>query len=372
MPSETKAPSTTGYMWDERLMWHNTGMAGGVLEAGGWIQPYGHNEHPDAKRRCHNLLDACGLLGRLTLVPSREASFEELRLVHDADYLHRIEALSRGHGGDAGLFTPVGRDSYPIAARAVGGLLNAVDMVVSGQIRNAYALVRPPGHHAVADRGIGGCIFANVAIAAAHARASHGLDRIAVVDFDAHHGNGTQESFYDDPHVLAISIHQERWYTLLGDPDERGEGAGLGATINIPLPGGSGRGAYEAAFDEIVLPALGVYRPQLILVASGFDAGAFDHTSSLILGSDGFRAIAARLVSAADALCGGRIIFSHEGGYNPWATPFSFLAVMEALSGLESGVEDPFLPFVVDSPDQQLQPHQAAAVRRARDAVLLR
>ena len=367
----TKLPAErvrTGYMWDERLMWHDTGRAGGLLESGGWIEPYEHNEHPDAKRRIHNLFTACELTDRLTPVPSRVATKAELGLIHSDTYLDSIERGSKGRGGEAGPFTVFGRGSFEIAARAVGGLLNAVDMVLDGELENAYALLRPPGHHAGRDVGLGGCIFANVAIAAAYATQVRGLKHVAVVDFDAHHGNGTQEAFYSDPSVLTISVHQRNWYTLKGNVDETGEGPGAGFAINVPLPSGSGKGAYLAAFDQVILPALRRCQPELILCAAGFDAGAFDPTSSMILGSDAFREIVDRLIHVSRDVCDGRFVMSHEGGYSPWATPFSVLSAIEALSGVKTEIEDPYLTFIKDSPDQELLPHQAEAIAQAVQA----
>ena len=348
----------TGFVWDEWFLFHNTGLATGSLPSGGWKEPYEHLENPDAKRRSFSLISVSGLLDRLVRIPSRQASFEELRYVHTEDYLRRIEAGSREHGGEAGINTEYGNGSCEVAARAVGSVMNCVDAVLDGEVRRAYALVRPPGHHAGADQGVGSCVFANVALGVTHALRARGLSRVAVVDMDVHHGNGTQEIFYEDPRVLTISIHQRGWYGLAGEVDERGAGAGVGSAVNVPLPSGSGRGAYLAAFAHVVVPALRRFEPELIVVSAGFDASAFDPTSSMILGSDAFRELVAVLVEAAEELCDGRIVLSHEGGYSPSATPFSVLAAVEELSGVSTGVEDPFLWFIRDSPDQQLLPHQ--------------
>src|SRR5262249_56782582 len=169
------------------------------------------------------------------------------------EYVERVKRLSDAGWGDAGEFAPVGPSSFEIAALAVGGCLVAVDAVLEGAVDNAYALVRPPGHHALPDKGMGGCLFGNTALAASHARDVHGVSRLAVVDLDAHHGNGTQVAFYDDPDVLTISLHQADCF-----PPESGrvDETGVGTNVNLPLPPGSGTGAYAAAFERVVVPAL--------------------------------------------------------------------------------------------------------------------
>ena len=281
----------TGLVWDERFMWHWQTGASGLVMAGGWVEPHAPNEHPDAKRRAKNLLDACGITEQLVPIKARPATDEELCYFHTADHVARVRELSEGSGGLAGPFTPFGVGGYEIAARSAGALIEAVDHVIDGRVDNAYALLRPPGHHARPSEGLGGCVFGNAAIAAHHARKVRKLSKVAIVDFDVHHGNGAQEGFYDDPSVLTISIHQRGWYTLLGEVEERGEGAGDGYNINIPLPAGSGDGAYVAAFEEIVIPALRRFGPDLILVAAGYDAGAFDLTGGMIVSSDGLKPI---------------------------------------------------------------------------------
>ena len=229
----------------------------------------------------------------------------------------------------------------------------AVDAVIEGRARNAYALVRPPGHHALPDRGLGGCIFGNVALAALHARAAHGVERVAVVDWDAHHGNGTQAAFAADERVLTISLHQaDSFPPGSGRIDEPAV-----ANVNVPLPPGSGVGAYAAAFDRIVIPALESHRPELLLVACGFDACAWDAHARLMLHSGSYRDLTRRLLGITE-----RAVFIHEGGYAPAYAPFCALAVLEELSGVDTGVEDPFLPIFEGYAYQELQPHQAAVL----------
>ena len=357
---------TSGFVWHEQYMWHDTGNAAGVFPPGGPIQPYEHAENPETKRRFRNLLEVSGLMDKLTPIRPRPATDEELRRVHTADYLAKLAEMSADSGGDAGMLTPFGRDGFEIARLSAGGVIAAVDAVLSGEVANVYALVRPPGHHALADFGMGFCLLCNGAIAGRHALDVRGLKKIAYVDWDVHHGNGTQAAFWEDPSALTISIHQDRCFPPdSGYLTDIGEGEGQGFNINIPLPPGSGAGAYDATFDRVVVPALEAYEPELIIVPSGFDAGGWDPLGRMMMHSDGYRSITRKLMAAADKLCGGRLVLCHEGGYNGSTVPFFGLAVMETLSGEQSGVEDPFMPLLGGLGQQELQPHQNEAIRGA-------
>jgi acetoin utilization deacetylase AcuC-like enzyme len=359
---------TTGFVWDERYMWHDTGSAAAFLPAGGPIQPDTHAENPAPKRRLRNLLDVSGVLDTLTTIEPRHATPEELLRFHTADYVDEIAEQSAESGGDAGDLTPFGPDSYDIARLAAGGVIEATDAVVDGTVSNAYALVRPPGHHAEADLGRGFCIFGNVALAAKHALAERDVDRIAVVDFDVHHGNGTQKAFWDDPRVLPVSLHQDNFYPPgEGAVDEVGEGDGRGYTLNVPLPPGSGVGAYEAAFERVVLPALDAFEPELIYLAAGVDSGAIDPLGRMMLHSEGYRTLTRHLLDAADEHCDGRLVAAHEGGYSSAYAPFSGLAIVEELRGERSDVEDPFMPVFSELGYQALQPHQEAVIDDAAE-----
>ena len=356
----------TGFVCHELYMWHNTGNYAGIMPYGNPVQPYEHAENPETKRRFRNLVEVSGLLKQLTVIEPRLATEAEILRFHTREHLERVRSLSAGIGGDAGPFTPMGHGSYDIAMLSAGGVLAALEAIMAGQVSNAYALVRPPGHHAVADMGMGFCIFGNAAIAGFHALEHYGLDRIAFVDWDVHHGNGTQSAFWSDPRALTISVHQDNCFPPdSGHVHERGEGAGEGFCINVPLPPGSGTGAYEAAWDRIVLPALRAYRPQLIILPSGFDAGAYDPLGRMQMHSGGYRALTQRMVAVADELCGGRLLLSHEGGYHAPTAPFYGLAVLEELRGIRSGVEDPFEPIMAGLGGQDLQAHQSAAIERA-------
>lgn len=356
----------TGFVCHELYMWHNTGNYAGPMPYGNPVQPDIHAENPETKRRFRNLLEVAGLTPQLHNIAPRKATEEEILRFHTREHLERVKTLSAGIGGDAGVFTPIGRGSYEIALLSTGGVLAALEAVLNGDVDNAYALVRPPGHHAVAGEGMGFCTFGNAALAGFHAMEKFGLERIAFVDWDVHHGNGTQSAFYGDSRALTISIHQDNCFPPdSGYRHEHGEGAGEGFNLNIPLPPGSGVGAYEAAYERVVLPALYKYKPQLIIVPSGFDAGAYDPLGRMQMHSEGYRQLTRKLMRAADDLCDGKLLFTHEGGYNTWTVPFFGLAVMEELSGIKTDTDDPFLPMAAALGGQDLQPHQELEIAAA-------
>ncbi|WP_244928081.1 class II histone deacetylase [Nocardioides sp. W7] len=361
------ASRRTGWVFDERYLWHDTGTGAGPLPASlsPWIEPMDHVESPPSKRRLLNLLTVSGLLEQLHQVRPRPATEAQVEAVHTPELRRRIQAAAASGRGDAGDgASPFGAASYDIALLAAGGVVAAVDAVLDGEVDNAYALVRPPGHHASAETGWGFCLFNNVAIAARHAR-SRGLARVAILDWDVHHGSGTESIFAADPSVLTISLHQDGAYpTGSGPVSYVGEGAGLGANLNVPLPPGSGSGAYEHAMTEVVRPALARFRPDLLLVASGLDGNGGDPMARQLLSSEGFRMLARHARQVAEELCGGRLVLAHEGGYNPWIVPFCGLAIVEELSGVRTPVVDPYLA-ALEGYGQGLLPHQAAAVARA-------
>lgn len=349
-------------------MWHNTGNYAGPMPYGNPVQPDTHAENPETKRRFRNLLEVAGLTPQLHAIAPRAATREEILRFHTPAHLDKLQQLSAAHGGDAGPFTPMGTGSYEIALLAAGGVLAALEAIMAGAVANAYALVRPPGHHALADMGMGFCLLGNAAIAGFHALEHFGLERIAFVDWDVHHGNGTQSAFYGDPRALTISVHQDNCFPPdSGYRHETGSGAGEGFNINVPLPPGSGVGAYDAAFERVVLPALDKFKPQLIVVPSGFDAGAYDPLGRMQVHSDGYRELTRKLMTAADQHCEGRLLLCHEGGYNTWTVPFYGLAVMEQLSGINTGTVDPFLAMAAALGGQELQPHQDAAITAAEE-----
>ncbi len=360
---------STGWNFHELYLWHDTGNAASIFPAGLTIEPGEHAENAATKRRFRNLLEVSGLIDRLTFCPSAALDEDDLALFHDRDYIARIKALSKDRGGDASHLTPFGPGSFEIARLAVGGTYALLDAVLTGRVANGYALVRPPGHHAERDLGLGFCLFGNVPIAILKARKTHALGRVAIVDWDVHHGNGTQSAFYADPDVLTISLHQDGLFPLgSGTLAERGAGPGEGTNINVPLPAGCGHGAYLSAFERIVLPALRRFEPDAIVVCSGFDASVADPLGRMMLHSGSFRSLTALLMRAADDLCGGRLAMSHEGGYSASYVPYCGLAVMEELSGLKTPIDDPFLPIYSTYPGHALLPHQEAAISLAVEA----
>jgi acetoin utilization deacetylase AcuC-like enzyme len=333
----------TGFYWDERCMWHGGGNYALTLPVGGLVQPGGGlPEAPETKRRLKNLIEVTGLIRDLDVRSATEATWEELRRVHPESYLRAFKDLSDAGGGELGLRTPFGRGGFEIAALSAGLAVQALRDVLMGSLSNAYALSRPPGHHCLPDFPNGFCLLANIAIAVEAALAEGNAGRIAVVDWDVHHGNGTEAVFWERPEVLAISLHQERNYPLdTGGAEARGAGAGEGANINIPLPPGTGHRGYLEAMERIVLPALARFQPDAIVVACGYDASAVDPLGRMLATAETFREMTAMVKAAATDLCGGRLVLVHEGGYSEVHVPFCGHAVLEILSGSTVAAPDP-------------------------------
>jgi acetoin utilization deacetylase AcuC-like enzyme len=356
----------TGFLWDERFAWFDAGF----VQRGPFFSPLGAFNTPESRARIRELLVATGTAERLTPIAPRLMAEEELLCLHPPEYVAKVKALSEGAGGDTGENAWVARNGYDLARLAAGSCLEALISVVEGRVDNAYALVRPPGHHAERSRGRGFCIFGNVALAILNAKARGVVERVAVVDWDVHHGNGTQAAFYSDPTVLTISIHQDGFYPMdSGSLDERGEGAGYGFNLNVPLPPGSGHGAYVETMKQVVVPALWRFRPEVILVASGLDACAYDPLARMMCHSGTYREMAKLLKDAAEELCGGRLVACHEGGYAAYYAPWCALAILEVFAEVETSHPDPTLDFLASRPGQELQPHQAQIIRKVAAAV---
>ena len=277
-------------------------------------------EHPECPERYEavtSALAAAGLTERMQRVAVREAIDDELLLCHTPGYLKTVEQdIARGardlSTGDTAV-SPLSRD---VALRAVGGVLNALDSVISGEVKRAFCAVRPPGHHATPDRGMGFCIYNNVAIAARYAQKKRGLERVLIVDWDVHHGNGTQDTFYADGSVLFFSTHQHPWYPGTGLAVESGEGKGKGRTINCPLPAGSGAAEIIGAFRSKLLTAANDFKPDLVLVSAGFDSRAGDPLGRFLLTDDDFRELTKLMREVAEHHAGGRLVSVLEGGYS--------------------------------------------------------
>lgn len=359
---------STGYLWHEVFGWHDTGTGPlfGADPATG-IAPLAHLANPDTKRRLHELVCVSGLVDHLTRIAGRPATDEELRRVHTAEHVDRIRTESAWpKGGDAGDgFSPFGRGGFEVAALSAGGAIAMTEAVVRGEVDNGYALINPPGHHALPQTGMGFCMFNNAAVAVRHAQAELGIGRIAVVDWDVHHGNGTQATFYDDPTVLTISLHQDNCFPPQSGPmSDRGEGAGHGYNLNVPLPPGSGDGAVAYAAEHVVAPALAAYRPELVVVASGFDAGGMDPLARQLVTSAGFATLTRTVMDAAAATADGRLVLLQEGGYSPAYVPFCGVHTIATLAGVEP-IADPFYPIIAGQRGAELEPHHAAVVDQA-------
>ena len=288
-------------------------------------------KHPDRPQRLEmaiKVLEALDWLQRdgLVQIPPREATEDELAAVHDRAYIRQIKEVAEEvareaqQGGRKTRFfatdTYISAQSYAAAIKAAGAPLTAIDAIMSGEVDNAYCLVRPPGHHALPDEAMGFCLFNNVAVAAQYALERHGLERVMIIDYDVHHGNGIQDIFYTDPRVLYFSVHQAPFYPGTGHSDERGEGAGLGTTINVPLPATVGYEVYEPVFRQVMAHAADRFDPQLILVSAGFDAHWNDPLGQMNLSTAGFAQLTKIIIDLAQTLCNGRLVMVQEGGYN--------------------------------------------------------
>jgi acetoin utilization deacetylase AcuC-like enzyme len=354
----------TTLTWSARFGQHDMGDWAIYVPPTGLVEPDLHVDNPKRTERLRRLIAKTGLEDQLDLVAPREATREELEAVHSEEHVARMAAVSEAGWGDAGGgFTPMNGDSYGLALLSAGSVITCVERVLSGEADRAFAIGRRSGHHASRDTGYGFCIFNNVAVAAAAARRG-GAERIAIVDIDAHHGNGTEAIFYDDPAVLTISLHEDRLFPLeTGAAGDRGGPGAEGSNLNVPLLAGTGDEGYLCAFDRLVVPALDRFEPELLLVVAGVDAAMYDPLSNLALTAAGYEQVAERLVAVAERHCGGRVVFEQEGGYSHVYAPFCWLKLIEVLAEAPRS-EDPFAPFLADGGFNDLAPHQHELVER--------
>jgi acetoin utilization deacetylase AcuC-like enzyme len=316
---------TTGLVYDPIYLEHDTG---------------DHVENPRRLVEAMSYLKETGVKERLISLPARPASPEELEMIHAPEYVAYVKSKAENGGGWLDADTVMSPKSYEAALYAAGGVLAAVEAVIQGKVDNAFALVRPPGHHSVHGQAMGFCIFNNVAIAAEFVLSKFNLDRVLIVDFDVHHGNGTQDAFYADPEVLYFSTHQYPFYPGTGSLDETGTGEGEGTTVNFPMAAGWGDEEYLRAFNEVLVPVARRFQPELILVSAGFDPHWADHLAMMKVTITGFAQMATILKELAAGLCQGRLVFTLEGGYNLRVVASSIRATFDVLLG-GSEVDDP-------------------------------
>ena len=314
-----------GFVYDPIYLKHDTG---------------GHVENAKRLEAIVSHLEQTGLKQQLTLIKPRPASVAELSLVHHAQHVSHVQEVARKGGGWLDMDTVMSSGSYDAALYAAGGAIMATEAVMDGDVDSAFALVRPPGHHATCRQAKGFCLFNNVAIAARYAQLKYKLERIGIIDFDVHHGNGTQDAFYDDSRVFYISTHQYPFYPGTGGTEETGNGEAEGTTLNIPLPVGCGDEEYISVFEQIIVPAVRRFRPRLILVSAGYDSHWADGLALMQVSTSGFARMIGIIQQMADELSNGRLVFSLEGGYNLTALAVSVKATFDVLLGSKD-IEDP-------------------------------
>ena len=316
---------TVGLIYDPIYLKHDTGQ---------------HVENAGRLEEVIFHLKQSGLMEQLTLIKPRPASIEEIAVVHPQSHISRIQEVAKRGGGWLDADTVMSSDSYEVALYAAGGAITATEAVINGEVGSAFALVRPPGHHATPEQAMGFCLFNNLAIAAEYALERHKLERILIVDFDVHHGNGTEAVFYENPRVLYASTHEFPFYPGSGSVAETGSGAGKGTTVNIPLPAGCADSEYLLVFEEIIGPVARRFKPQLILVSAGYDLHWADPIALMQVTITGLARIVGTIKGLADELCDGRLVFSLEGGYNFAALATSIKATMDVLLG-NIDIDDP-------------------------------
>ena len=307
-----------GLVYDPVYLEHNTGA---------------HVENAQRLTTTLSLLEESDRKGKLTLLSPRPATVEELSTVHAREYISQIESIAERGGGQLDPDTITSPGSYKAAIHASGGVLTAVDAVMNKKVDSAFALVRPPGHHATCWHAMGFCLFNNIAIAAKYALANFNIERILIIDFDVHHGNGTQDTFYTDSNVLYFSTHEYPFYPGSGSIDETGTRDGEGFTVNVPLIAGWGDEEYQAIFEDLLAPVARRFQPQLIMVSAGYDAHWADSISLMRVSVSGFARMVEIIKILATTLCQGNLVFVLEGGYHHEALPLSIAATLDILLG---------------------------------------
>ncbi len=318
--------SATAVFYDPIYLEHDTG--------------FGHPERPERLQATKQLLEEVGLADKVRVISPRDATVEEIQLVHPKSHIEKVRRVAASGGGWLDPDTHVGLRSYDAALKSAGAALEGLERIFSGGIDNAFCLVRPPGHHATAERGMGFCLFNNNAIAARFAMEEFGISRVFILDWDAHHGNGLQDIFYDDDRVLYVSLHQYPHYPGTGSTGETGIAAGKGFSVNFPFPARSGEEVYLAAFDQVILPIARQYKPELVLISAGYDGHFSDLLCSMLLRARSYVEMATRLQDLAASFCGGKMMASLEGGYNLDGIAISITDTIAVMAGEEIRVEE--------------------------------
>lgn len=299
----------------------------------------GHPERPDRLRAVMAQLKARGLLDVVVSIDPTPADEKWLRQVHSEKYLrHLAQSVKKAPiylDADTGLSA----DSYRVAKLATGGVLTAVDLIMNGKIDNAFVAARPPGHHALPDRAMGFCLINHIAVATRYVQKKHRLKRVLIVDWDVHHGNGTQDIFYDDPNVFYFSIHQSPYYPGTGNAEDTGAGDGAGTTLNVPLPAGTGDAEVIDAFRHQLAPAAAEFQPQFVFISAGFDAHRDDPLAGLDVTASGYRELTRIVLQIAAKFAQGRVVSLLEGGYHLEALGQSVEAHLRELAGLQPEVQ---------------------------------
>ena len=306
----------TGFAYHSDYLDHNTGP--------------GHPERPDRLRASLAALQESNIWEQLHSIEPAPASVDQLCYAHNPAYPEHIQQHCEREI-PLTYDTPVGYESFDIALLSTGGVLRAADAVATGVVRNAFAMVRPPGHHATRGQSMGFCLFNNIAIAARYLQREHGVGKVAIVDWDVHHGNGTQDIFYEDETVFFFSIHQSPLYPGTGSSSERGSGKARGTTLNVPIPAGSGDSEYTAVFTDVLSPALQDFSPEVILISAGFDAHYLDPLAGIELTADGFATLTDMILEIAAETASGRVVSALEGGYSLEGVSESVVAHVQSL-----------------------------------------
>jgi acetoin utilization deacetylase AcuC-like enzyme len=307
----------TGFLYHPDYLKHDTG--------------YGHPEHSQRLVVVLEALRNSDIWGDLIQIEPTPATIDQIKYIHDSRYVEAVKQMCNKGGGYIDYDTPISAESFNVALLAVGAVLRGIDAIITGEVDNAFALVRPPGHHATPHVGMGFCIFNNVAIGARYIQREHNLQKVLIIDWDLHHGNGTQDAFYDDPTVFYFSIHQSPLYPGSGRADESGAKTGTGFTLNSPMRAGKRPEDYVEIFEQKLKPAAIKFQPDFILISAGFDAHRLDPLGSISMTEEGFGQLTDIACEIADATCNGKIMSALEGGYSPAGLSKSVVVHLEHL-----------------------------------------